>query len=245
MKTPIIIIGPDSDASLSLASRALCDVYDTVETATFEDASASIAAAVERFGDGADRVIVQPYSLELSSQKTRSLEEAVAVAQQGHPDRKIRLAPQLGFDGRLVDILEDRILAAMNESSGDRNVPIITVERQGAISKEFSISDLLALPGRLTDIGELVPDRSGEAISVAALLSKAGLSGTESKATFKSGEDFSADIDLAVVRENGWLVFWLNSSPLPARYGGPVRLLIPDIDDRCANVKSVDRLIVE
>ena len=202
----------------------------------------SIKAAIEQCS-GADETIVLPYTLELDTDQIRSIEQAVEQIRADGRTLQIRVGPQIGFDKRLVEVIEDRIEAATNESRSDRNVPILTVERQAGTS-EFGIRDLLALPGRLDDIGTLVPDRSGEAVTVKALLEAAELTGTETRATFKSGEDFSADVDLSVVRDNGWLVFWLDGSPLPARYGGPVRLLIPGIDDRCANVKSVDRMIV-
>lgn len=245
MKTAVIIIGNDSDASLSLASRALSDVFDRVEVATLADPAGSIEEAAARCADAVDQIIVLPYTLELSESELRSLEAAVERLQMQHPERDVRLSPHVGFDARLVDILGDRVTAAANESSADSNVPIITVESQGRKTREFTLADLLALPNRLDDIGRLVPNRSGEAVSVEALLSAVGLTGSETKATFESGEDFSADIDLNVAREHGWLVFLLDKKPLPARYGGPLRLFIPGFDDRCSNVKSVDRLIIE
>jgi hypothetical protein len=245
VKTAVIIIGQNSDASLSLASRALSDVFDRVEVATLGDPAESIEDAAGRCAEEVDRIIVLPYTLELSESELGSLEAAVERLQKIRPDRDVRLSPHVGFDTRLVDILGDRIAAAANESSADDNVPIITVESQGQKTRGFTLSDLLALPNRLDDIGRLVPNRSGEAVSVEALLSAVGLTGSETKATFESGEDFSADVDLKIAREHGWLVFRLDKKPLPARYGGPVRLFIPGLDDRCSNVKSVDRLIIK
>ena len=245
MKTVVIIIGHDSDASLSLASRALSGIFGRVETAALDDPAESIEKAVDRCADEGDRIIVLPYVLELSESELRSLEAAVERVRKAQPDRDIRLSPHIGFDARLVDILEDRVAATSNELSEEGNVPIITVETQGRKTRGFTLPNLLDLPDRLDDIGKLVPNRSGEAVSVKALLSTVGLTGAETKVTFKSGENFSADVDLDVARERGWLVFRLDEKPLPARYGGPVRLFIPDFDDRCANVKSVDRLIVE
>lgn len=243
MKTAVIIIGHDSDASLSLASRALSDGFEAVEVAIFDDPATSIAAAAERLASSTE-IVVLPYTLELSTDQIRSLEDAVSTVRAGNNALKIRLSPQVGYDRRLVEVMEDRIEATLNESRSDHNVPILTVERQDGSLRPLTLDDFLGLPDRLNDIGSVVPERSGEAVSVESVLAAAGLNGSETKATFKSGEDFSADINLAVVRNKGWLVFWLDGQPLPARYGGPIRLFIPEIDDRCANVKSVDRLIL-
>jgi hypothetical protein len=183
--------------------------------------------------------------LELGSDELESLEEAVDTGQKEYPDYEILLSPHIGYDTALVDLLEDRILAARNESSQNQNVPIITVTHQGQKPRGFSMKDLGRLPGSLEDIGTVVPGRRGKAVSVARLLDTAGSTGTEQKATFRSGEAFSADVSVEVARDKGWLVFSLDKKPLPARYGGPVRLLIPGTDDPCSNVKSIDQIIIE
>lgn len=244
MKTIVIIIGYDSDASLSLAARALSDRFDRVEVATFDDPAESIQAALGDIDPGSGMVVL-PYLLEQDATCLKTLESAIAQIKSTRSDLDVRLGPPVGYDPRLLDILEDRVEAATNESRTDRHVPIITVERQDGSSRAFTTEELMSLPDRLDDIGRLVPDRSGEAVSVKALLAAASVGDTETVATFKSGETFSADVELGIARENGWLVFRLDGHPLPARYGGPVRLFIPGLDDRCANVKSVDRLIVK
>ena len=64
-----------------------------------------------------------------------------------------------------------------------------------------------------------------------------------------SADNFHASVPLESVREQGLLVYSLDGQPLPAKSGGPVRFLIPDVAachthevDECANVKFVDRL---
>jgi hypothetical protein len=241
----VIMIGHDSDASLSLASRGLSDIYGQVDVATLTNPGQSIAEAVRRCDPDTYQIIILPYALELGTDELKGLETAIACVQQEYPDNEILLSPHIGYDPRLIDIVEDRITAVKNKSSLGQNVPIITVTRQGQKSQGFSITDLLNIPDRLADIGMIVPDRRGEAVSVVALLDAAGFRGTEVKATFKSGDSFSADISVGIAREKGWLVFRLDEKPLPARYGGPVRLFIPGTNDRCANVKSIDQIIVE
>lgn len=242
MKIAVIIIGHDSDASLTLTQRALSERYGQVVSATLSDLDQSLRSATDQIDDDIDSIIVIPYTIELDSETLDRLESAVDRARETKP--KVRLGPQIGFDRRLTEIIEDRVTAASNESRTDLNVPMITVERQNGSHRAFSFAELQDLPGQLDDIGKFVPDRSGEAVSVDALLSAAGIDDQNTRATFKSGDDFSADVDIRTVRENGWLVFRLDGAPLPARYGGPLRLLIPGLDDRCANVKSVDRIVV-
>lgn len=228
-----------------MASRGLADLYDQVEVATLGDPSRSITEAIRRCHPDTTQIIVVPYALELGPAKLESLEEVVKIGQKEYPNYKILLSPHIGYDPALVELLEDRILSAKNESSQHQNVPIITVTRQGQKPRGFSMKDLGSLPGGLENIGTVIPGRRGEAVSVARLLDAAGSTDTEQKAIFRSGETFSADVSVEVARDKGWLVFSLDKKPLPARYGGPVRLLIPGTDDPCSNVKSIDQIIIE
>lgn len=219
-----------------MAARALGESYDCVSTARLEDLEAGSVPAEAVL----DRTILLPYALELGEAARSALESVADRLRQSHPACDFRLAPHIGFDRRLVDILEDRVGSAARESSLEGNVPIMTVERQGA-TRRFSLADLADLPGRIADIGAHVPGRSGEAVPVGDLLEAAGAAEADGTATFRSGDDFSADVPVATARQ-GWLVFRMDGAPLPARYGGPVRLFIPGSDDRCANVKSVDHI---
>ena len=228
-----------------MASRDLADLYDQVEVATLGDPTRSITRALSRCRSDTEQIIVVPYALELRSGEQESLEKAVDIGQKRYPNYEILLSPHIGYDPALVDLLGDRILATRNESSQDRDVPIITVIRQGQKPRGFSMKDLGSLPGNLEDIGTVVPGRQGEAVSVARLLDAAGSTATGQKATFRSGEFFSANVSIEVARDKGWLVFSLDKKPLPARYGGPVRLLMPGNDDPGSNVNSIDQIIIE
>lgn len=241
MKTTVIIVGHDSDASLTQAARGLSQTFDHVE-------AVSIAGLAEKLGkcaDGTDQIIILPYLLELDDQVRDMLETTVDQAGKSIPGSQILLGPQVGYDPRLLEILEDRVNAALDESSPGQKVPIITVSRQDGKSVAFSVGDLEKLPDQLDDIGKIVPDRQGEAVSVSALLDAAEFGDASGKITFNSGTNFTADVSIDVAKDKGWLVYRLDGSALPARFGGPVRLFIPGIDDRCANVKSVDQIIVE
>ena len=245
MKPTVIIVGHDSDASLTQAARGLSDTFDQVETVTIQGLPETLTAALDRCVDRTDQIVVFPYLLELDDSVRDVLENTLMEARKDRESCDILLAPQVGFDPRLLEILEDRVTAAVNESSQGQKVPIITVSRQGGKSVAFSAEDLGKLPGQLDDIGKIVPDRRGEAVPVSALLTAADCGEASGKITFNSGSNFSADVSVDVARDKGWLVYRLDGSTLQARYGGPVRLFIPGIDDRCANVKSVDQIIVE
>jgi hypothetical protein len=241
VKTTVIIVGRDSDTSLTQAARGLSQTFDRVETVPI----AGLAEELKGCADGNDQIIIIPYLLELDDRVRDMLENTVDQARKSSPGSQILLGPQVGYDPRLLEILEDRVNAARNESSLSQKVPIITVSRQGGKSVAFSVGDLEKLPDQLDDIGKIVPDRQGEAVSVSALLNAAEFGDASGKITFNSGSNFTADVSIDVARDKGWLVYRLDRSTLPTRFGGPVRLFIPGIDDQCANVKSVDQIIVE
>ena len=66
---------------------------------------------------------------------------------------------------------------------------------------------------------------------------------TVSEVVFHSADDeFFARIPLERTLANGILVYRMDGHPLPERMGGPLRLFVPETDDRCANVKNVVRI---
>ncbi|MBX9789327.1 MAG: molybdopterin-dependent oxidoreductase [Pirellulales bacterium] len=122
----------------------------------------------------------------------------------------------------------------------------------GAVERplRLSLADLSALPGQVPDVSQLVSGRQGSAVTLAALLTAAGLRpGAAWLTLHASADDFHASVPLDSVREQGLVVYRLGDQPLPAKAGGPVRFLIPDVAachthdvDECANVKFVDRI---
>ena len=127
---------------------------------------------------------------------------------------------------------------------------LLTID--GAVERplRLSLADLSALAGQVPDVSQLVPGRQGVGVTLAALLSAAGVQPTSKWLTLHaSADDFHASIPLEAVRDAGLVLYRLGDQPLPASAGGPVRFLIPDVAachthevDECANIKFVDRL---
>ncbi len=117
---------------------------------------------------------------------------------------------------------------------------------------DLGFEDLAALPGQIADVAALVPGRRGGAVPFRALLDAAGVSERASRVTLESSDGkFSQQAPLAAL-ESAVLVYRLADGPLPADHGGPVRFLIPGVEDcsvpgvdRCTNVKALGRVHVE
>ncbi|MCY4352153.1 MAG: molybdopterin-dependent oxidoreductase, partial [Gemmatimonadetes bacterium] len=138
-------------------------------------------------------------------------------------------------DPRLFDMIQDRMAAALKST---QNTPILTIETPKA-SRTLDFENFATLPNQIADISTLVPDRQGQGVWVREVLDHT----PDANAIFYADADrFSATVDLALVREQGLLIYGLEGQPLPASYGGPLRLIIPEHDDRCANVKGVARV---
>ena len=106
-------------------------------------------------------------------------------------------------------------------------------------SRTLDFENFATLPNQIADISTLVPDRQGQGVWIREVLDHT----PNADAIFYADADrFSATVDLALVRERGLLIYGLEEQPLPASYGGPLRLIIPGHDDRCANVKGVARV---
>jgi hypothetical protein len=142
---------------------------------------------------------------------------------------------------RWIDLLAEHLAAALEEPPP---APILMVEGRVDTPGPLNRRDLASLPGQIPDVGALVPGRRGRAVRVRSLLDHAGVSPSARAVTFYSGDAFSADLPLAQAAEAGLLVYELDGRPLSADLGGPVRLFVPGADDRCANVKAVDRIAI-
>ena len=128
----------------------------------------------------------------------------------------------------------------------------LRISGEVARSQQLSADDLAAIDAQyqIPDVSTLDPQRRGQAVKLAGLLT---LVGARPSATFltlhSSADDFHASIPLAAVRDRAVLIYALNGEPLPVKAGGPLRFFIPDFAachtseiDECANVKFVDRI---
>lgn len=140
------------------------------------------------------------------------------------------------------------------ESMPAGGIAPVLLRLDGEVERPLALTfaDLAAVdPGQqVGDVSRLDPQRSGDAVRLAGLLSLAGPKASAKYLSLHSAtDDFHASIPLEAVRERAVLIYRLGGAPLPAKAGGPVRFFIPDFAschtdevDECANVKFVDHI---
>ena len=127
-------------------------------------------------------------------------------------------------------------------------IRVMTLLVTGAVDQplELETAELRGLPDQVADISSLFPGREGAAVRFTSVIQHAGPLPDATHATLTSADgSFEATVPLAGVTE-ALLVHSLATEPLPERFGGPVRMLIPDAAtcktsdvDMCANVKAL------
>ena len=122
---------------------------------------------------------------------------------------------------------------------------VLRVEGGVPAPRVFGFEDLAALPGQLEDVGTLAKGRRGSAVSARAVAKAASVEPGAAEMVLISADGFEQEAPAAALDE-AWLVYRLDGRPLPDEDGGPVRFLIPDLDechvggvDRCTNVKHL------
>ncbi len=199
-----------------------------------------LAACIRR---KAKRIAVMPFLFGEDEGILRRVRERVDRFDPDHEDVQIHVAPAVGFDARLVEIAQDYIEQTESGLYNDDGAPLLTMDGCLPGPLVFTFADLLELPWQIEDVGRVIPGRRGSAVSVAELLRRAAVDDGARQAVFHSADDgYFARVSLAAAVENGILVYRIGEHPLPARLGGPIRLFIPETDDRCANVKNVVRM---
>jgi hypothetical protein len=106
---------------------------------------------------------------------------------------------------------------------------------------------LIALPEGVDDVAAMFPKRSGAAARVEALWGSLGLPDRGSAVAVALDGFASEAVALEGLRK-GFLLHSVDGDPLPAKQGGPFRLLIPDatpgVPSACANVKGLAKLVI-
>ena len=199
-----------------------------------------LEACVQR---GAARIAVLPFLFHAGKRELSLIRKRADTVYRDHPDLEIQIAPAVGFDPRLVEIAHDYIDQTASGLDNDETASLLTIEGCLPAPMVFTYGDLLRIPEQIEDVGPMIPGRRGSAVSVASLLRGAVSGPCKGEVVFHSAEaGFFARVSLAAAVENGILVYRIEGHPLPERLGGPIRLLIPETDDRCANVKNVVRI---
>ncbi len=137
--------------------------------------------------------------------------------------------------------------AVLDASERDLDANRIEVVLPGGAVHGLDRDQLLALPGGIDDVSARFPKRSGSAARVAALLDTLKLP-ANGQAVVVAGDGFASEpVALDILRQ-GVLLHSLEGEPLPAKLGGPFRLLIPEDASpepvSCANVKGVAKIVV-
>lgn len=232
MKT-LLLICAESETRVSrqfINAATDAKIADQIAATSFDKLEESVRTA-----EGIDQILIFPALITLPDAMRENLLQRITSLQTENPQTRILLTSPLGGDPRLFDMIQDRMAAALKST---QNTPILTIETSNT-SRTLDFENFATLPNQITDVSALVPDRQGQGVWVREVLDHT----PNAEAIFYADADrFSATVDLALVREQGLLIYGLEGQPLPASYGGPLRLIIPGHDDRCANVKGVARV---
>jgi DMSO/TMAO reductase YedYZ molybdopterin-dependent catalytic subunit len=110
---------------------------------------------------------------------------------------------------------------------------------------ELGLDELRALPAhhQVPDVGLLVEGRKGAAVRLSALAELANPT-AEARLVHVASLDggFSANLPIEQALSGGLLLYSLDDAELPARYGGPFRLLFVDSEDCSVSVKFLGRI---
>ena len=108
------------------------------------------------------------------------------------------------------------------------------------VTLDLSAIRQLSREHQVSDIGRLMPNMKGRAVTLKGLLEVPALRIEADHVTFHSADGkYAATLSLQQAREFGLLLYELDGEPLPAEKGGPYRLITPGLGDLCANVKGV------
>ncbi len=223
-----------------LREEGACDIVGTAPLHGNLPVEDILRSCVEK---GAAQIVVVPYLLHLEEEVRRELSERVETVRTAYPNVQFLIASPIGFDRRLVEIVRDRVAQAALGLDGSPDVPILRIEGRVAAPIDLGYPDFQELPDQIPDVGRIVPERRGIGVWARTLLERTAVQPGATHVLFHAGEDgFFARVSIADVTEKGFLIYQIDGQPLPASLGGPLRLLIPGIDDRCANVKNVTRM---
>ena len=130
----------------------------------------------------------------------------------------------------------------------------ILLRVDGSVDRPLALTfeDLGGFPeeARVADVSRYHPSRRGDAVTLDAVLDRAGpREGVTHVTLHADRDDFHVSIPLGLIRGQGLVVYKVGPGPLAIEQGGPVRLLIRDpsvcqtgeLDD-CANVKYLSRI---
>jgi 2-dehydropantoate 2-reductase len=125
---------------------------------------------------------------------------------------------------------------------------ILTLIIDGLVQHPLSLTaaDFSRYPAetQIPDVSQLVPKREGRGIKLGALLAAARPHPEAKYITLHSADGtFSASIERAEIEDRALLVYQQKDGmPVPESAGGPIRFVIPNFNDPCANVRGLGRV---
>lgn len=125
------------------------------------------------------------------------------------------------------------------------DMPVLVIEGAVQHSLALTFADLSNYPAeaQIADVSTLAPKREGQALRLAAILATAEPLPEAKYVTLHSADgSFSASIELAEIRDRALIVYQKDGAALPESLGGPIRFLIPEFNDPCANVRGLGRV---
>lgn len=125
----------------------------------------------------------------------------------------------------------------------------LRIEGAALAGRDLGFDDLAALPGQVENVATLATGREGGAVPLWSVLAAVGAPAGTREVTLESVDgSFSQRAPLDALR-SAVLVYRLGDGPLPASLGGPIRFLVPNLEecaapsvDRCTNVKALGRI---
>jgi DMSO/TMAO reductase YedYZ molybdopterin-dependent catalytic subunit len=97
---------------------------------------------------------------------------------------------------------------------------------------------------QVADLSTVDETLSGKGVRLRKLIDMAGPGYGTAWLTFESLEGFTACLPLAEISRTGIIQYEKGGKALTPEDGGPARLIVPYYPDKCANVKSLARIVI-
>jgi len=123
---------------------------------------------------------------------------------------------------------------------------LFRIEGECARPQSFSQLDLQEIHPyyQVADLAGVDEKLSGRGVRLRKLIDLAGPGYGTAWLTFESIEGFSACLPMDEISRTGVIIYEQDGKPLSPDAGGPARLVVPYYPDKCANVKSLSRIVI-
>jgi G3E family GTPase len=150
--------------------------------------------------------------------------------------RRDSRADAIFLEGADIEAFSSALSACLQATPTETGPAVALVDADGN-SLSFSREALAALPEQIADVAPLVPGREGAGLRLRGLLS---LAGEGAQVVFAAQDGMTTEPVGLAEAGDAILLHSLGDGPLPAKQGGPFRLLAAG--SPCGNVKGVVRI---